>query len=90
MLTVIHYCASCSPFVSENYSKENDSDENIPKEQSKPETHSIREIVPREAVSDDSKVNQEEQCKPKTPSIQERPHLGTQQEISQVEKNENQ
>ena len=34
--------------VSENYSKENDGDENIPKEQRKPETHSIKEIHPRE------------------------------------------
>ena len=41
--------------------KETDGDENIPKEQSKPETYSIREIVPREEVSDDSKVTQEEQ-----------------------------
>ena len=37
----------------------------------KPETHCIREIVPREEISDDSKVNQEEQCETKTPSIEE-------------------
>ena len=59
--------------VSENYSKENDGDETIPKEQSKPETHSIREIVAREEVNDGSNVNQEEQCEP---SIQEIVPLG--------------
>ena len=62
--------------VSENYSKENDGDENIPKEQSKPKTYSIREIVPREEVSDDSKVTQEEQCQQNTPIIQEIVPLG--------------
>ena len=58
------------------YSNENDGEQNIPKEQSKPETYSIREIVPREEVSDDSKVTQEEQCQPNTPSIQENVPLG--------------
>ena len=59
-------------------------------EQCQPNTPSIQEIVPLGEIHDDSKEHGKEQCQPEIQNSQERSHLGTPQEISQVEENETQ